>query len=65
MLALTRRVHEQIVIRQSGKVVARIVVHQIHGDKVRLAFIADADVEINRAELDDLKHDTKEAPYEW
>ena len=47
MLALTRRVGEEIVI--DGNI--RVIVTAVHGDKVRLAFHAPESVTIDRREV--------------
>lgn len=51
MLALTRRVGEEIVIGDPRKPLGVIRVVEIHGDKVRLSFDFPRDTEINRREL--------------
>jgi len=55
MLALTRRVGEEIVIGDPSNPLGVIRVVDIHGDKVRLAFDFPRDTEINRRELADQK----------
>ena len=55
MLALTRRVGEEIVIGDPGNPLGVIRVVDIHGDKVRLAFDFPRETEINRRELADQK----------
>ncbi len=55
MLALTRRVGEEVVLGDPHNPLGRIRVVDIHGDKVRLAFDFPRDVEINRKELADEK----------
>lgn len=51
MLALTRRVGEEIVIGDPANPLGTIRVVDVHGDKVRLAFDFPRDVQINRSEL--------------
>ena len=51
MLALTRRVNEEVVIGDPAQPLGRIRVVDIQGDKVRLAFDFPRAVEINRREL--------------
>ncbi|MEM1208762.1 MAG: carbon storage regulator [Planctomycetota bacterium] len=55
MLALTRRVGEEVVIGDPKNPLGRIRVVDIHGDKVRLAFAFDRSVAINRLELAEQK----------
>ncbi len=55
MLALTRRVGEEIVIGDPANPVGVIRVVAVHGDKVRLSFDFPRDVKINRRELADAK----------
>jgi len=60
MLALTRRVGEEVVIGDPHAPLGLLRVVDIHGDKVRLAFDFPRDIEINRKELADEKR--KESP---
>ncbi len=55
MLALTRRVGEEIVIGDPAKPLGVIRVVNIRGDKVRLSFDFPKDTPINRRELADQK----------
>ena len=55
MLALIRRVNEEIVIGDPAKPLGVIRVVSVHGDKVRLSFDFPRDVKINRRELAELK----------
>jgi len=55
MLALTRRIGEEVVIGDPRNPLGMIRVVDIHGDKVRLAFDFPRDCEINRRELADQK----------
>ena len=55
MLALTRRVGEEIVIGDVLNPLGIIRIVDIHGDKVRLAFDFPREVDINRRELADEK----------
>jgi carbon storage regulator len=55
MLALTRRVGEEVVIGDPRNPLGVIRVVDIHGDKVRLSFDFPAQVAINRRELADQK----------
>ena len=55
MLALTRRVGEEIVIGDPRQPLGIIRVVEIHGDKVRLSFDFPRTTAINRKELADLK----------
>lgn len=55
MLALTRRVGEEVVIGDPKKPDGIIRVVDIHGDKVRLAFDFPRSTAINRRELADQK----------
>lgn len=55
MLALTRRVNEEIVIGDPAKPLGVIRVVSVHGDKVRLSFDFPKEVMINRKELADAK----------
>ena len=59
MLALTRRVGEQIVIGDPKSPLGTIRVVEIQGDKVRLAFDFPRDCQINRQELADKKAEGK------
>ena len=55
MLALTRRVGEEVVIGDPRQPLGVIRVADIHGDKVRLAFDFPRETAINRRELADQK----------
>ena len=55
MLALTRRVGEEVVIGDPSRPIGAIRVVSIHGDKVRLSFDFPRDMEINRRELAEQK----------
>ncbi|NJL32179.1 MAG: carbon storage regulator [Phycisphaerales bacterium] len=55
MLALTRRVGEEIVLGDPCKPMGVIRVVEIHGDKVRLSFDFPKETQINRRELAELK----------
>ena len=55
MLALTRRVGEEIVFGDPNNPTGTIRVMEVQGDKVRLGFEFPRDVKINRRELADLK----------
>ena len=55
MLALTRRIGEEIVIGDPANPLGVIRVVAVHGDKVRLSFDFPRDVKINRRELADQK----------
>ena len=60
MLALTRRVGEEVIIGDPDHPLGLIRVVQIHGDKVRLAFDFPRDTPINRSELADEKRKKRE-----
>ena len=60
MLALTRRVGEEIVIGDPRKPLGVIRVVDIRGDKVRLSFDFPRDTDINRREVADQK--AKQSP---
>lgn len=55
MLALTRRVGEEIVIGDPKQPLGVIRVVEIHGDKVKLSFDFPREMQINRRELADQK----------
>jgi carbon storage regulator CsrA len=55
MLALTRRVGEEIVIGDPANPLGVIRVVDVHGDKVRLSFDFPSTVQINRRELAEQK----------
>ena len=55
MLALTRRVGEEIVIGDPRNPLGVIRIVEIHGDKVRLSFDFPRDVQVNRKELAEQK----------
>jgi carbon storage regulator len=55
MLALTRRVGEEVVIGDPRSPLGIIRVVDIHGDKVRLSFDFPRDTPINRSELAEQK----------
>ncbi|MEM1353957.1 MAG: carbon storage regulator [Planctomycetota bacterium] len=55
MLALTRRVGEEVVIGDPDSPLGMIRVVEIHGDKVRLAFDFPKTIDVNRKELADQK----------
>ena len=62
MLALTRRVGEEVVIGDPAQPVGVIRVVEIHGDKVRLAFDFPRDMQINRRELAEQKAKASQSP---
>lgn len=62
MLALTRRVGEEVIIGDPDNPLGLIRVVQIHGDKVRLAFDFPRDTPINRSELADEKRKNRDQP---
>ena len=55
MLALTRRIGEEIVIGDPKNPQGIIRVVDIHGDKVRLSFDFPRDTQVNRKELAEQK----------
>ncbi len=55
MLALTRRVGEEIVLGDPKQPLGVIRIVEIHGDKVRLSFNFPREMQINRRELAELK----------
>ena len=55
MLALTRRIGEEVVIGDPSNPMGVIRVVDIHGDKVRLSFDFPREVLINRRELAEQK----------
>lgn len=55
MLALTRRIGEEVVIGDPCDPLGLIRVVEIHGDKVRLSFDFPREVKINRKELAEQK----------
>lgn len=55
MLALTRRVGEEVVFGDPNNPLGVLRVVEIHGDKVRLSFDFPRDVDINRKELAEQK----------
>ncbi len=55
MLALTRRVGEEVVLGDPCSPMGTIRVVEIHGDKVRLSFDFPREVQINRKELAEAK----------
>lgn len=55
MLALTRRVGEEVVIGDPCKPLGVIRVVEIHGEKVRLSFDFPRDMPVNRRELAEQK----------
>jgi len=55
MLALTRRVGEEVVIGDPCNPQGIIRVVEIHGDKVRLSFDFPRETQINRSELAEQK----------
>ena len=62
MLALTRRVGEEVVIGEPGEPLGMIRVVEIHGDKVRLSFDFPKEIQINRKELAEQKARQRENP---
>lgn len=62
MLALTRRVGEEVIIGDPDSPLGMIRVVQIHGDKVRLAFDFPKETPINRSELADEKRKNRDKP---
>lgn len=55
MLALTRRIGEEVVLGDPANPLGIVRVVEIHGDKVRLAFDFPRDMDINRRELAEQK----------
>lgn len=55
MLALTRRIGEEVVIGDPCNPLGVIRIMEIHGDKVRLSFDFPKDTQINRRELAEQK----------
>ncbi len=55
MLALTRRIGEEVVIGDPRNPLGVIRIMEIHGDKVRLSFDFPKDTQINRRELAEQK----------
>ena len=55
MLALTRRIGEEVVIGDPKSPMGVIRIVEIHGDKVRLSFDFPREVKINRRELAEQK----------
>ncbi len=55
MLALTRRIGEEIVVGEPDNPLGIIRIVDIHGDKVRLAFDFPRNTPINRKELAEQK----------
>ena len=55
MLALTRRIGEEVVIGDPNQPLGVIRVVEIHGDKVRLSFDFPRETPINRRELAEQK----------
>lgn len=55
MLALTRRIGEEVVIGDPRNPLGVIRIMEIHGDKVRLSFDFPKDMQINRRELAEQK----------
>jgi carbon storage regulator len=51
MLALTRKIGEEVIIGDPRKPLGTIRVVEIHGDKVKLSFDFPRDTPINRSEL--------------
>jgi len=62
MLALTRRIGEEVVIGDPRNPLGMIRVVDIHGDKVRLAFDFPRDCQINRRELAEQKARSADQP---
>jgi len=62
MLALTRRVGEEVVIGDPDSPLGMIRVVEIHGDKVRLAFDFPRETQINRRELAEQKKKNAKKP---
>lgn len=59
MLALSRRIGQEIVIGDPANPLWTIKVVAVHGDKVRLSFDFPRDVPINRMELATAKADQR------
>ena len=55
MLALTRRVGEEVVIGDPNNPIGVLRIVEVHGDKVRLGFDFPSDVQINLRELAEQK----------
>lgn len=51
MLALTRRIGQEIVIGDPAKPLGKVRIVAVHGDKVRLSFDFPREVQIHRAEV--------------
>jgi len=63
MLVLTRKWHEEVILRlpadpaelaKLAGAAIRVALVEIRGDKVRLGFVADRAIAVNRQELDDV-----------
>lgn len=55
MLRLNRYPDQSVVIRAGGQLIG-VTIIKVRGRKVGLEFLADADVEINRMEIDVVRH---------
>ena len=62
MLALTRRIGEEVVIGDPRKPLGVIRVVEIHGEKVRLSFDFPREMPVNRKELAEQKAKQHEDP---
>ncbi|MCC7145713.1 MAG: carbon storage regulator [Phycisphaeraceae bacterium] len=63
MLALTRRVGEEVVIGDPRQPLGVVRVVEIHGDKVKLSFDFPRDLQVNRREVAEQKIQAyKQAP---
>ena len=56
MLVLCRKEGEQIVCRIDGKVILRLSVEKIIGQKIKLGIEAGPEIEVHRGEVDEKIH---------
>lgn len=52
-LVLTRKIDEAVVIHDDGTIIATITVNRIDRNQIRLAFVAEESVSIDRQEVFD------------
>jgi carbon storage regulator CsrA len=62
-LVLSRKTKQSVTIHRDGEVLANLEVHKVDRNAVTLAFVADADIKIDRDEIYSKTKDTDTSEY--
>jgi carbon storage regulator CsrA len=62
-LVLSRKTKQGVTIHRDGEVLANLEVHKVDRNAVTLAFVADADIKIDRDEIYSKTKDTDTSEY--